>query len=77
MITPPKNDIAQWSANLTVDLPKDDTPILFPDNMDNWKEWGNILIQTTTFDANSAPDTKHYDNIEDWAKAAFSSVASL
>ncbi len=70
MITLPIGiSLKDWAASLIVDFPDEIIPGLFDE--DNWKLWGNIVVQTSTFSENGAPGTEDYDDWNTWAQAVY------
>jgi hypothetical protein len=72
MMLPVFTDIKSWANSLIIDFPKDDIPQLH--DADDWKSWGNILIQTTTFSDNNAPFPDNYTDPMKWAKDVFYAI---
>jgi hypothetical protein len=75
MILPKGVTLTQFAASLVVDFPNDNIPFL--SNEDNWKEWGNRLIQEATFSGNGAPSTDGFKDKAEWAQALFKTMASF
>lgn len=69
MIIPEYISLKDWSASLIIDFPLDNIPILEDDN--NWRLWGNLLIETKSFAINYAPGTQGYPDWKSWAKDLF------
>ena len=69
MIIPEGVDIQYWAESLFVDFPSDDIPVLFDKTA--WKDWGNNLVQCTSFAQNDAPPTNFYDDWNTWAWDVF------
>ncbi len=74
MIQPIRIDLNKWASSLVVDFPNDNIPIL---KNDDWKTWGNDLIQENSFYVNSAPSTFGYPDWNSWAKAVFYTMANF
>jgi hypothetical protein len=72
MMLPDFTDFKTWANSLTIDFPTDDIPYLYDEN--NWKQWGNTLIQTTSFSQNNAPSPENYSDSLKWAKDVFYSM---
>ena len=66
MMIPEFSNISNWANSIIIDFPNDDIPLLY--NEDDWKAWGNSLVQSTTFAQNNAPSTQRYDDWQTWAK---------
>lgn len=73
MTLPDYITLTNWAHTLVVDFPKDNIPFLKDEN--NWKEWGNMLIQENSFSRNAAPGTQNYSDWQSWAKAVFYAMA--
>lgn len=69
MILPIETTLRNWADSLFIDFPNDDIPILITE--DNWKEWGNQLIQADSFFDNNAPSTDVYNDWQQWANHVF------
>jgi hypothetical protein len=69
MILPIEINLQNWAASLSIDFPNDDIPILTQE--ENWKEWGNQLIQAESFFNNNAPSTDIYNDWQSWANHVF------
>lgn len=74
MILPESTDLKTWAASLVVDFPTDDIPLL--SNELEWKEWGNRLIQSTSFSSSGAPNTFGFTNWRQWAQMFFFTMAN-
>lgn len=72
MMIPEFTDFKTWANSLIIDFPTDDIPLLYDE--DKWKEWGNVLIQTTSFAENNAPQPETYADPLKWAKDVFYSM---
>jgi hypothetical protein len=68
MVIPMNIDLKSWADSLAIDFPLDNIPLLY-DN--EWKTWGNSLVQCTSFSINSAPATTLFNDWKDWAFAIF------
>lgn len=75
MMLPKVATIDRWAASLIVDFPKDNVP--FFKSGDDWKEWGNRLVQETSFANSGAPGTRLYADWQTWAEAVFKSMANF
>jgi hypothetical protein len=62
-----------WADTLVRDFMRDNVPIL--DNEENWREWGNRLIQEPSFAKAGCPETTGFDNHESWAQAVCAAMA--
>lgn len=69
MVLPIGIDLLYWAANLLIDFPNDDIPLLYDDKQ--WREWGDQLVQCTTFAENQAPQTGDYEDWNTWAQAVY------
>lgn len=69
MIIPNLTSLKNFSSSLIIDFPDDNIIIL--DDKNNWKEWGDQLVQSESFIQNSAPGTQNYNNWKDWAQDLF------
>lgn len=69
MMLPEFTTLSQWGTSLFIDFPNDNIPILVNEN--DWKSWGNFLIQENSFDENNAPGTDDFDHWQSWAQALF------
>jgi hypothetical protein len=69
MVLPIGIDLLSWAANLLIDFPNDDVPLLY--DVDQWREWGDQLVQCETFAQNQAPLTGDYDDWNTWAQAVY------
>lgn len=68
-------DVKTWAAALIIDFPDDNIPYLYDEN--EWKKWGNMLVQENTFANNGAPGTGRYDDWQKWAQAVFKAMANF
>jgi hypothetical protein len=75
MIVPKDVTMKQFAASLVVSFPTDNIPFL--DKEENWKQWGNRLIQEQSFADNGAPSTDGFSNKLIWAQALFKTMASF
>lgn len=75
MMMPIHTDLKTWGSSLVIDFPKDNIP--FYQEGDEWKEWGNFLIQENSFATNGAPGTVHFSEWEDWAMAVYKQMANF
>lgn len=66
MIQPNMINFMDWAASLIIDFPEDDIPVLLNEN--DWKEWGNFLIQEESFAQNNVPAPQTYTDKWDWAR---------
>lgn len=75
MIIPTKgSSFYQFSSSLLIDFPKDNIPVF--KNEKDWREFGNILIQESTFSINGAPSPNGFKDRTEWEQALFQSMAS-
>lgn len=76
MITLPQRiTLTNWAAALEIDFPEDNVPALSDE--ENWKEWGNLLVQENSFTRNGAPGTSGYSDWESWARAVYYTMANF
>lgn len=68
MIIPSFVSLLDWANSLLIDFPSENVPVLYNDN---WKEWGNMLIDGPLFSANGAPPTDTYSEWQPWAYAVY------
>ncbi|HVX00737.1 MAG TPA: hypothetical protein VHA52_09940 [Candidatus Babeliaceae bacterium] len=68
MMIPKYTSLNDWCSSLVIDFPNDNVPEL---KWEDWKEFGNDLIQGGSFATNDAPSPDKYDNWEDWAYAIY------
>jgi hypothetical protein len=69
MILPVGIDIMYWAASLRIDFPNDNIPILTSESA--WKQWGNELLLSESFDINNIPSTEYFDKWDEWAMKVF------
>ena len=69
MILPIAINLKNWANSLIVDFPNDNIPILTQE--ENWKQWGDRLVQSRSFINNNAPSTGLYDDWQSWANHVF------
>lgn len=72
MMIPDFVDLLTWAASLLIDFPNDNLPILY--NEREWKDWGNEVIFSPTFERLNAPRTDTFINWVDWAYALYQAV---
>ncbi len=75
MIIPSGVSLKDFAGSLLIDFPNDNIPILSSDK--DWKVWGSLLIQETSFANNGAPGPGLYKSPNDWTKALFKAMASF
>jgi len=75
MMIPRFTTLKQWAHSLVIDFPSDNIPILR--NEEDWKGWGNMLIQENSFSSAGAPGTQNYSNWVEWAKDVFHTMANF
>lgn len=66
VVRPDNMGLIDWAAQLLIDFPTTNLPILY--NEDAWKEWGNLVISTQSFANKAAPRTDGYSDWRDWAE---------
>lgn len=69
MILPEYINLNDWADSLLIDFPEDNVPIFQKNN--NWKEWGDALIQCNSFQENEAPSPQTFDGWKEWAYAVY------
>lgn len=74
MMIPKNVTLKEWAASLIVDFPLDNISILKDE--DEWKPWGDDLVQENSFASNAAPGTHFYESWGPWAQAVFASMAN-
>lgn len=67
--------LSYWAASLVIDFPNDNIPLLSSE--DQWKPWGNILVQTNSFASNGAPGTDLYSDAPTWMQAVYRCMANF
>jgi len=72
MILPEYISLNDWADSLFIDFPNDNVPILR--KSDDWKEWGDFLIQCNSFQDNDAPSPIGFDDWKSWANAVYLSM---
>lgn len=75
MILPKNVSFKQFASSLVVDFPNDNIPFLSSD--ENWREWGDRLVQENSFSNNGAPSTKGFSDKTEWAQALFKTMAAF
>lgn len=75
MMLPEFTNLPMWAASLIIDFPDDNIPILT--DPDDWKRWGNFLIQEDSFIKNNAPGTDTFDDWQSWAQNVFFTMANF
>ena len=74
MMIPDFTNLSTWASSLIIDFPYDNIPFLIDE--ENWKDWGNSLVQENSFSENNAPGTESYDNWKSWASTVFFTMAN-
>lgn len=75
MIIPNKNtSFSDFVASLVVDFPNDNIPIFTNEN--EWKKFGNFLIQENSFVKNGAPSPNGLKSRTEWQQAVFQSMSN-
>jgi len=75
MMLPKFAELGTWAASLVIDFPTDNIPFLKHEK--DWKEWGNTLVQETSFSNSGAPGTSLYEEWVHWAEAVFKTMANF
>jgi hypothetical protein len=75
MVIPINISIELWAAKLIEDFPYDNIPVL--KSNEEWKSWGNTVIQENSFATNAAPGTDKYQDPNDWMMAVYSSMLNF
>lgn len=74
MMLPNFAPLKVWADSLYIDFPTDNIPRLTDE--DDWKRWGNFLVQENSFVNNAAPGTQSYNDWKVWAQAVFYVMAN-
>lgn len=72
MIIPEYINLSDWADSLQIDFPDDNVPILIDQN--DWKEWGESLIQCNSFELNEVTSPLSFDDWRSWAHAVYFSM---
>jgi hypothetical protein len=72
---PRSTTLFHWAHSLIIDFPRDNVPILKNEN--DWKNWGNILVQENSFSRSGAPGTQRYGDWRSWAEDVFHSMVNF
>jgi hypothetical protein len=72
MILPDYISLRDWANSLLIDFPADNLPILY--NEEEWKDWGNEVVFSPSFEKLNSPGTAIYENWRDWAVAVYNSM---
>jgi hypothetical protein len=75
MVIPLDITLKNWAASLVIDFPDDNVPLLYNEN--NWRTWGNFLVQENSFSSNFAPMTEGFRDWKHWAQAVFYTMANF
>jgi hypothetical protein len=75
MMLPIGTTLKKWAASLIIDFPEDNIPIL--SNVEDWKKWGNMLVQENSFANNGAPGPNVFNDWQPWAMAVFKAMANF
>lgn len=75
MVIPKNITLKEWAQSLIVDFPSDLIPRLTDEEA--WKNWGDALVQETSFASNAAPGTRFYEDWQPWAQAVFAAMANF
>jgi hypothetical protein len=75
MMIPTYATLPEWAASLIIDFPSDNVPVLSDEN--NWKIWGNLLIEENSFAINGAPGTQAYSEWMPWAQDLFYAMSNF
>jgi hypothetical protein len=74
MIIPEFISLSDWAASLIIDFPNDNIPFLLDEK--NWKEWGSLLLQESSFNRNDIPKPDGYQEWQPWAHSVFYTLAN-
>ena len=74
MMIPEFCDLPIFAASLIIDFPNDNVPILVAEN--EWKFWGNQLIQEPSFSVNDAPRTDGFNEWKAWAQGLYYTMSN-
>lgn len=75
MMIPRFTSLKDWANSLVIDFPDDDIPLLRHE--DDWKSWGNFLIQEDSFADNAAPTTDTFKDWKSWADRVFLTMTNF
>lgn len=75
MVIPLDITLKKWADSLVIDFPDDNIPLLYNEN--NWRSWGNFLVQENSFSANFAPATNGFLDWKNWSQAVFKTMANF
>jgi hypothetical protein len=64
-----------WADTIVRDFMSDNVPML--DDEENWREWGNRLVEEPSFAKAGCPPTDGFDNHESWAQAVCAAMADF
>lgn len=75
MIIPVNVSLTDWASSLIIDFPDSSIPALKSE--EDWKGWGNTLVERNVFAENGAPSTHHFSDWQSWAKMVFFTMANF
>jgi hypothetical protein len=75
VIIPLEISLKDWAASLVIDFPDDNIPILTDEN--DWKNWGCLVVEQTSFADNGAPSPILFDEVNKWTMAMFNSMVNF
>jgi hypothetical protein len=76
MIIPSKNmPLDLFIGSMVIDFPVDN--VVNSATIDDWKSWGNSLVQETSFANNGAPSPYGFETRFEWEQALFNSMTSF
>lgn len=75
MMVPKETTLSDWADSLVVDFPQDNIPFLSEE--EDWRTWGNNLIQERSFEENGAPGTATFKDWRSWAEAVFFTMSNF
>lgn len=75
MTLPINIDFTSWANSLVVDFPKENIPLYRED--DDWRLFGNVIAELTSFANNGTPGTENFEEPMAWAMAVFKQMANV
>jgi hypothetical protein len=75
MIIPSKStSFKEFVESVVIDFPNENIPISTNEN--EWRNWGNFLVEKTPFAKNGAPSPNGFRTRTEWEQAIFETMAS-
>lgn len=72
MVIPEHIGLLDWAAQLQIDFPNDNVPILLAE--DAWREWGLAVLGCPSFRKANAPPPFDFNDWREWALGLFLAV---